>query len=173
MIHLKNSKIIYFVMPGNLERIYARTDFTEKSAYENNLFEMNERILTTVIESERIEGNTMKVFVPIFENEEPIYEGLCGEYEADDELSRDENRPLKRAFYLNCYHEYHRFYVNDNLYQPELMKYEHPNKGEYGILTYLPTDNFKIGKNMLRVEKLKNKEGEVYRTMNVGFWYSE
>jgi hypothetical protein len=82
-------------------------------------------------------------------------------------MSKDEARPLRRNFRLKCLEKVHRFYINDSLYQTNLFVYQHENKGEQGIITYLPTDDFKKGENILKVEKWS--VDTVYRTMQVPF----
>ncbi len=141
--------------------------------YENQLKKEVEIIYPT-ISSPQIEGAFLKVFIPVFNNEEVIQEGICEPYQEDSTKSEDLNRYLKKEQILFCYQKYHQVFVNDSLYQiNEFMKHEHPNNEEFGIIGYLPTNHFKFGKNNLRIVKLKNKEGEVYDEFNIPFWFSK
>jgi len=38
-------------------------------------------------------------------------------------------------------------------------------------VTYIPTENFEKGKNILRVDKIGDKENTDYRAMVIPFWY--
>ena len=112
----------------------------------------------------------MKVFVPIFNNEEIIYSAYCGEYVDQEDLDSDENTKQANQFDVDCYNKYHRVSVNEEIVSTDFIKHNHPHRGTFGVLTYLPTDTFKKGKNFLKVEKLT--VDSVYRTMVVPFWFA-
>lgn len=140
--------------------------------YEDQL-KKGEEILHPTISSNQIEGAFLKVFIPIFNNEDPIQEAICTPYVEDSTKSEGVNRRLKTEQRLYCYQKYHQVFVNDSLYQvDDFIKYEHPNNEEFGIIGYLPTNYFKFGKNNLKVVKLKNKEGAIYDEFNIPFWFS-
>jgi len=67
--------------------------------------------------------------------------------------------------------DYHKIYVNDLPYTFELVKFTHPHRSSKGVITYIPTEKFKKGKNILRVDKIRDKENTVYRTMMIPFWF--
>ena len=172
--------VTYFIKPIKLQLSakhihsdYERTDRLLPNCYETNLLSEDDIILSAVIEREQISGPLMKVFVPIFPNEEKKIDEVCGIYEAPDSLERAERHQLSRTFYLDCYQQYHQFYVNDSLYQADILKFEHPHRSTDGIITYLPTDHFNKGKNMLTVKKVHPDSTLVYRTMNVPFWFAK
>lgn len=169
--HLKESSILYFLDSKRLFEQYERTDQVHREVYETNLTEKSGPILSTIIESELISGNMMKVFIPVFQNEEPIYNNMCGEYSKQAILSNRENEAKRRAFLLNCFNKYHRITVNDSIVPSELFEHQYSHKRSYGMLTYLPTNGFKNGQNMLKVEKLTGDSTKVYRTMNIPFWF--
>jgi len=137
----------------------------------NNIFLMDQSgpIYSTLIESELIEGKMMKVFVPIFDNENIIYSAYCGEYIDQEDLDSKENTKEARQFYIDCYNKYHRVSINEKIISTDFIKHDHPHRGTFGILTYLSTDGFKKGQNFLKVEKLT--VDSVYRTMVVPFWF--
>lgn len=153
----------------NLHDKYARTEKLIPEHYEVNL-DGTTKLFSAVIPNEKISDDLLKVFVPVFINENTNLDSLCGEWKNDDLLDKRENKQKKRERWVYCNQQYHQFYVNDSLYVAELVSADHPNNGERGVLTYLPTKNFKAGKNILRIEKVK-KDGGVYRTINIPFWF--
>jgi hypothetical protein len=164
-----NSNLPLMSTPTTLVEQFSRTDRMKTNHYESNL-DGSQKLLSAVIPSEKINDNLLKVFVPVFFNEGIMMDSLCGEWQKDEKLNNDKNLLKRRMHWLNCAHQYHQFYVNDNLYTSELMRFDHPNQGENGVLTYLPTEKFKLGKNILRIEKVK-KDGSVYRTIRIPFWF--
>lgn len=169
---LSGSSVLYLIKKEPIYRQYERVDKTYPEVYENLRLPNHGKILTATIESDQIDGDFLKVFVPIFKGESPVIDSLCGRWLGNDKLTEDENRQNSRQFWLDCYGKYHQFYVNDSLYQIDLVKHNHRNQGEFGTLTFIPTNNFQPGKNILRVEKIRAKSGAIYRTMNIPFWFS-
>jgi len=153
----------------SLHEKYDRPDRFLPDHYESNL-DGSKKIFSAVIPAEKITATTLKVFIPVFRNEKVVMEELCGVWQDDESIEKKENRLNKRADWLNCAEKYHRIYVNDRLYTSELVSAQHSNQGENGILTYLPTENFKVGKNILRIEKVK-KDGSIHRTISIPFWF--
>jgi len=168
---IANSNLGLLINENRLFRQYERTDRAIENHYETNL-NGSERLFSALIPSENVKGDLLKVFVPIFYNEELVMNDLCGEWQEEESLSEDENRANRREHWINCVNQYHQFYVNDSLYNVQLSRFVHPNKGEDGVLTFLSTKHFLFGKNMLRIEKIK-ADSSVYRTINVQFWFSE
>jgi len=171
MFFLINSNVLMLTTSDRLLKHFDRADRAFPESFENYYEEKNTRILTAVIEHEEVYGNQMKVFVPILSNESTITDSLCGEWERED-LFDEEEKKARYQYYFDCYSRYHRFYVNDSLYQLEIVKYAHPNQGENGILTYVPTKYFRNGKNILKIEKIRNEKGEVYRSFQIPFWFA-
>lgn len=169
--NLKESSIGYFINPNKMLEQYAIEEEILPQVYETNLTEQSNSIYSAMIPSEVVSDNMMKLFIPIFPNEEPIYTNLCGAFEEQTSLTRAENRKNRRLFNFACFNRYHRITVNDSIVSSELLLHQHPHKKSDGVLTYLPTDNFKKGKNLLKVEKLTNDSTGVYRTMMIPFWF--
>ena len=167
---ISGSSILYVLHKDKLLERYERIDRTHPEVYEETRIPEDGYIVSAMIESERISGDYLKVFVPVLRGEKGTIENLCGEWSSDPQLDDTENQKNRWQFWLDCYTKYHRFYVNDTLYDVEIVKHTHRNRGEFGILTYIPTQNFKKGKNLLKVEKV-GAGGKVARTMNIPFWY--
>lgn len=145
----------------------AHTDFYEE------FVDNKRRIVSSIIPSEKIDGNLLRLFVPIMDNEDFIRDSTCAPYESDPNKSWVENKRAERENNLPCYASYHKVYVNDSLYQVDFLKHQHINKGEFGLLTYIPTQDFKIGKNILRVEKIRDGQGTIYLQTEIPFWFAD
>jgi len=143
------------LIPEIFYESHARTDRTYLESYEEYLNEDSAPIYSTIIESKLIEGKMMSVFTPIFPNEEEIYTQLCGVYKEEEIGSEKTKRVAQQQYYKDCYQKYHRLYVNDQLYEEELVKFTHPHRSSEGVITYIPTEAFIKGKNLLKVEKLQ------------------
>jgi len=150
---------------------YTRVDRTSQENYEEYLTEESTPIYSAIIESKLIKGEMMSIFIPIFSNEESIYTAVCGAFVEDESLSRDQNIAATQQYYTQCYQKYHKIYVNDIPYEFELVKFTHPHRSSEGVITYIPTEKFNKGKNILRVDKIRDKEETVYRAMMIPFWF--
>jgi len=96
----------------------------------------------------------LEVFIPNIRRENLAFYKITPEWDNDDDLSHNENRKKRRVYYLEGFHKYHKFYLNDRWLQNlSSYTYTHPNKGERGYLTLIPTSNCKEGENLLKIEK--------------------
>lgn len=164
-----NYRFVSFIRPSILYEHFDRNDRLVPEHYAN-LRKGDRRLLSLELESDVAKGEFLRVFVPMLAAENKVVETVCGEPVLTDK--EPEKKEQERKFYLDCYRQLHRFYVNDSLYtSPDLVKYEHPNQGEDGVLVYLPTQNFKTGQNLLRIEKMGRDSAE--RRMQAVFWFEE
>lgn len=164
-----NYRFIGFVRPDALYGHFDRSDRLVPEHYAN-LRSDDRRLLSLELESDKITGETMRVFIPILGSESSNIQGLCGEL--PDQGTREALTDKRRAYYSDCYREMHRFYINDRPYTDvDMIKFEHPNQTEPGILAYFSTERFQNGKNVLRVEKIAPEPEAVYRQMQAVFWY--
>lgn len=78
---------------------------------------------------------------------------------------------------LSCLSSIYQLSVNDSIYNDLKYRfYTHPSKKQKGIITHIPTDHFKIGENILRIEKIhldsaKMPVKEWFAT--IPFWYDK
>ena len=158
------------VNPTAFYASFERTDRTYLENYEEYLTDDSAPIYSAIIESKLIKGNMMSVFIPVFPNEVDIYTQFCGEYQ-EEEQSRIEQKTAHHQYYKDCYQRYHRLCVNDQLHNVELVEFTHPHRSTEGVITYIPTEGFIRGKNLLKVEKLKIGKDSIFRTMIIPFWY--
>ena len=78
---------------------------------------------------------------------------LDGEFIVDDNLTKKENRIKRRQWYLDRYNQYVEVMFNDKLINPDFIKYELPETGQFGIISYVNLEGEKTGKNTLKVIK--------------------
>ena len=172
IVQVRDSKLLLLTSKDNFYRTYDRTDRMLPENYLNTRKPEHGRVLSAVLDSDVISGEVMKVFVPVFSNEDAKMEQFCGKFNNPDNLKGDEKRRANREFYSECLKKYHQFYLNDKLIEVDISKYTHENKNEEGMLAYIKTEGLQEGLNVLRIEKLK-KQNEVYRTMNLPFYFQK
>lgn len=172
MFYLSKSNIGIMIQRGAGDDI----NIHDNTVYQNNYldqYEVDQNIFVPVIDSDIIQGPFVRLFVPILRNESSLREEICGEYEEDDSLERDADRILKRKFYLECMEQYVKVYVNDSTYNPDFLVHDHIQGDRRGIQCYIPTSIITEGKNKIKVEKIKNKENEIYESYTINFWYAD
>ncbi len=169
-LFITDSRILLLIERTALYENYSYDYKIHAEAYEGFYEMQDRRIINSVIENEHINGAFLKVFTPILYGEDNYHDAFCGEFEKDESNNKVDRRSQRHQFELDCYHQTHRFYVNDSLYQPELFRHHHVNKNEFGVVCHLPTKAFVRGKNMLRIEKLQGPD-DVFRVMRIPFWF--
>ena len=167
-----DSKLIYLTNSDFFYSTFERSDRIMHENYENTRRKDSGRILSAVLESDRITGSSMKVFIPVFSNEEDKMDALCGTYVDTENEEKKIRKEKERAFHLDCLNKYHAFYLNDSLVTADIIRYTHPNKGENGIQASLKTNILKEGLNVLRIEKMQDEQ-TVFRTMAIPFWFEK
>lgn len=169
--HIEKSNIGYMILKGNGENI----NLHENTVYPNHYldqYEVDQNIFVPVIDSDIVEGPFVKLFVPILKNESFLQEEICGEHEKDKSLDKDAQSIRRNQFRLDCYKKYISINVNGVSYPADFMKHRNPQGDRNGVLCYIPSSIFALGKNKIGVEKTKNKEGEIYDKYTINFWYA-
>jgi len=166
----KSNTIILINGDRKVEEKYAMSNVVNE--YYEDLLSEDYEILNPVIPSDQVTTPFLKIFIPVFSNESEVQTSFCGDYVDDDNLNFDENKTQKRLFYIGCYNSYHQVFVNDSLYQVELLRHRHSHMSEFGVVGYIPTSNFKVGKNKLTIVKLKDEKGERLREDFIPFWFA-
>ncbi|WP_437371917.1 hypothetical protein [Maribacter litoralis] len=110
-------------------------------------------LLTPQIQSDIIEGETVRLFIPVFHHERNYQGTTCGEYQNDDSLSNKENRTKSRRFYLDCYEKYHKVALNGAPLNIDFLKKDHAVSEQFGIIGFIDKELFKKGNNTLVVTK--------------------
>lgn len=171
MFYLSKSNIDIMIRKGAGDK----THIHQNTLYANNYLDQyheDQNIFVPVIDSDIIEVPYVKLFIPILENESYLREDLCGEYEKNESIERDENRILKRQFFLDCINKYIKIDINGENYKADFLVHDHTQNNRRGVLCYIPSEQLAIGKNTFKVEKFKNLENEIYESYNIPFYYA-
>lgn len=168
-LKLAQSQALMLASPSLFEGKFSREDRLVPDHYEDQRSAQHGRILSVLIPGMLIKDPFLKVFVPVMGHESMTIDSVCGQWKHNDALSEAANKQERRKFTLECYGQYHRFYLNDSLYTPKIRFFDHPNEHEPGILTYLPLAHLPAGEHVLRVEKVSPQANGVSRKMIVPF----
>ena len=157
---LWNSNVMHFMEDQFFAKRNSEFHIYAK-AYEDQR-EDRKRILYPTIPSFDVSGNQLQVFMPSLNREDDAYYEIVPKWEDKEDISKEENRKLRRQYYLEGFHKFNKFYLNGNaLDSLHTYYYTHTNKGETGKLTLIPSDDFKLGENLLKIEKAYyNEEGK-------------
>ena len=160
--------ILLFLFSGMLVSIYQLTntnipylikrdsyfDVTKSySSYYKTENEHNQFLLNPEIDSDKVESNILKVFIPIFGHEEKMRQNICGSFVGNPNKSNSEQRKDEKVQLLNCYHEYNLVYLNGKEKKVDYLRYEHPGTSQYGVICYLDISNLTTGVNRLVIKK--------------------
>jgi hypothetical protein len=128
----------------------------------------NNFLLGPEISSDIASDDVLKVFIPIFSNEERIEKEVCGTPPSNENLSKVEKKKARRAFYLKCYSDYHSIYLDEKKLELSFIKYEHPRTKQFGLIAYVPIPALAVGNHSLTIQKEAN--GKMYQSFKVPFY---
>jgi hypothetical protein len=133
-----------------------------------------ERLPPVSIPSELVEGPYLRVFVDYPKLLDAALLQRCTTPVLPDSMPRAVRRTIIDSTHLACMTDFFRLRLNDSLIaQPGWMFHEHPVVGSPGLVTYLPTANLKVGKNVLLVQVPASKNIDSLRVYGqVPFWYA-
>lgn len=113
----------------------------------------NTFILTPQIQSDIVENNTVKLFIPIFRNEGHYQDDLCGVFVEDEDISLFESRTLERQFSLDCYAKYIGVKLNGEIIKLDYLRKNHQSSEQLGIFSFIDKELLRKGKNTIEVTK--------------------
>ena len=151
----------FFAEDSNIFYLFLNRKSDENRYYSEYYADQNigeSFLLGPEIESDIVKGEYLKIFIPIFNNEDAFQDSICGEFEGEGKVTSPEYRDASRAFHYQCYQKYHSVFLNDKKLTIDFLKHDHSRTQQWGILGYLPTKNFKNGKNSVRIRKGSDKE---------------
>lgn len=115
-------------------------------------------LLTPEIESDLIQSNTLKLFIPIFSHDKRMQQNIFGKYEADKSKTKEEQRKERRFYNLNCYRQSINICLNDERISPVFRKYFHPRTNQFGIICYIKLHGINDGENNIEISKVYNRD---------------
>ncbi|MEM8998839.1 MAG: hypothetical protein AAGB24_01130 [Bacteroidota bacterium] len=156
-----------------LLRSFKTEDHTKGSPYfyasnnQNRTF-----LLAPEIDSDIVNGQVIKLFIPIFDNELSDFEKICG-IEKSGISSKKEDTEIQflREAYLSCYQENHLLHIDGKKISPQFVKYDHQTTGQFGILGYLNLDGLENGPHSLRITKKNGAKSK--KQWDIAFYYYE
>ena len=158
----------------NIPYLVAKDSYFDSTRVNSNYYETenenNTFLLTPEIESDRTTSNLLKVFIPIFSNEEKMRENICDDFVEDSNKSRVEQRQDRRLNDLDCFNKYNVVYVNGEKIPVDYLKYEHPRTKQFGVLGYVTLSNPKIGMNTITIKKEYDEQH--IEEWSIPFYYS-
>ena len=167
-----NSNAFLLFNPDRFHRLDSREDRLYAFHYEDRR-PANKTIMRPVIPSEQIERPFLRIFIPLTQREEAVLDILCGEYQSAEDLSGDENRRARRAFRRQCLRRYYSLRIDDTpVSDYDLHLYEHPNRGEEGVLIHCNIESLASGMHTLRIEYNYKKENGEPKVSLLPFWYA-
>ncbi|MDF4204712.1 hypothetical protein PXD56_17205 [Maribacter sp. SA7] len=144
------------IVDTNILYLFFQQPNDQEYMYSNYYFDQNPDktfLLTPQIQSDLIESETVKLFIPVFRHERSYQKDKCGEFIDNKNLGTDENLVKGRQFYLNCYEKYHSIMLNGQLLNINFLKKDHAVTEQFGILGFIDKDVLKKGNNTLVVTK--------------------
>ncbi|MDZ4679663.1 MAG: hypothetical protein SGI94_04430 [Saprospiraceae bacterium] len=133
-----------------------------------------ERLPPISIPSETVEGPFLRLFIDYPKLLDAALSKRCITPVLPDSLPKHIRRDRLDSVHIACITDFFRLTVNDSLIvQPGWMFHEHPVVGSPGVVAYLPSTNFKMGKNVLTVLMPSSKNPDSLRVYGqLHFWYA-
>ncbi|MGB1243558.1 MAG: hypothetical protein ACPG49_13605, partial [Chitinophagales bacterium] len=124
-------------------------EFALNPLYYDNLRPEHRYATRPSIPSDVIEGKFVKLFVPYTKRLDKKLKEMCkdSELKEEDSMSDFQHSRLQNKAYLECFEEFYPVYLNDEKLQKVGWHfYQHSNKEEEGLISYISTDSLEGGK---------------------------
>ena len=110
-------------------------------------------LLAPEIDSDRIETNVLKLFIPIYKHEKNMRTSICEKIEKDPEASDLENRKKRTAQQVACYELYNFAYLNGEKISLDFLPYYHSITNQFGVISYIDLSGLNTGMQKLEIKK--------------------
>ena len=136
-----------------------------------NLRNKEMRIFTPVISADVIQDPILKLFIPIIDREEEavglenvsFWEKINRSSATRDSMQRED---------LKKYAAFNQVFINKKSYSDiEFQYYHHPNAGEFGLLSYISSDQFQEGKNLIEIKKNYFYQDSIQKIVAIPFYF--
>ncbi len=108
-------------------------------------------LLNPEVDSDIIETNAVKLFIPIFSHEEKMRNSIC---DIDKISLKSVNQKTKRRQQLlDCYQKYNLVFINGKEQKVDFLRYYHPVTRQFGVVCYLDLSHVPRGLNTLEIKK--------------------
>lgn len=140
--------------------------------YYENMLSTKEPIIKATIQADIIKDDFLKIFIGYPKRLDKELRQICTPKQLPDSLDIAQAREFADRQSLMCLDKFFEIYINDSLYQKELMFHQHLRTNELGLLTYISTKNFKAGKNVLKIYRNYLDSAQKARNQDIiPFWY--
>ncbi len=178
---------VLLIFTSTMLHLVGRTDFSTRDFFAksrgnylltgglyDNIRSPEDRLPPVSIPSETPEGSFLRVFVDYPKLLDAALSKRCVLPVLPDSMPKHLKRSLIDSTQIACMTDFFRLTLNDSLIaQPGWMFHEHPVVGSLGVVAYLPTANFKKGKNVLTVQVPSSKNPDSLRVYGqVPFWFA-
>lgn len=128
----------------------------------------NNFLLNPEIDSDKIESNHLKLFIPIFSHEKKMRNNICDSI-TSNKFMEPESRKKRRKQLMNCYHKYNLVYINEEERKVDLLRINHPITNQFGVICYIDISTLKVGLNKLTVRKVYGDDN--FSEWSIPFYY--
>jgi hypothetical protein len=138
-----------------------------------NLIDKEAEIYTSIIQSDVINDDFLKVFIPNIARERERMN--LKEYSIKERFKMNNaQREAIEKERFEVYKAFNSIYINDTL-QANLnyQFYEHPQASERGLLVYIPSENFVKGRNILEIRKNYFSKDSIQKVVKIPFFYKK
>lgn len=122
-------------------------------------------LIAPQINNNVIESRVIEVFIPVYSSERSLYKKQCDELTSLDDPKREERRLAELA----CYEQYHKITVNGQVTTYNMIKTDHTNTNQSGIMAYVRIPNdFENGYYKIEIRKTIYDESRLW---DIPFYY--
>ncbi len=141
-----------------------------------NLIAKEALIYTPIIQSDVVNDDFLKVFIPAIAREkEHIPLKTRSQYSLSERIKMNSTqREALEIDNLQAYKQFNRIFINDVEYPNLDFQYHwHPQAEDKGLLVYIPTDSCKVGRNILEIRKNYFSKDSVQKIVKIPFFFEE
>ena len=151
-----------------------RNVYSFTGGFYDNIRPPQDRLPPVSIPTETPDGAFLRVFVDYPKLLDAALSKRCVFPVLPDSMPKAQQRIQTDSALMVCMTSFFRLSLNDSLIaQPGWMFHEHPVVGSPGVVAYLPTANFKNGKNVLTVQVPSSANPDSLRIYGqVPFWFA-
>ena len=155
VIQLPKTNILYLAAKKNYYNSTKIYSSFYKDDNKNNTF-----LLTPEIDSDKVDTDVIKIFIPVFYHEENFREETCDSFENDSEKPLEIQREAKTNFLLNCIEKHYKVYIDDQEVDVSYLRQNaHSRTNQKGVVSYLDITNLEKGLHVITFKKeYKNTE---------------
>lgn len=167
---IPKTNMFYFIRMSKFSSYFDEykiySDYYKLDNKENNF------LLSPEIQSEKINENTLEIFIPSYKYEQNIREKVCGDFKSDDTKTKAENKLANAEYLKDCYKKTNLIFIDNKPILVDFLRYNnHPRTNQFGLLCFIDIKDLKKGLHNIKVEKKNNKD-ENYLEWTIPFYYA-